>query len=193
MHLRSMPTSAQFKLGDAVAVLTRTPAVLDSLLRGLPDICVRGGEGRSKDGKDTWSAFDIVGHLIHGERTDWMPRARIILENGEARPFDPFDRLAQFQESQGRSLEQLLEEFAQLRRGNLAALQALNLQPETLTRRGKHPALGVVTLSQLLATWTLHDLTHLHQLSRVMAHQYRDAVGPWSAYLGVLKCGGHSA
>jgi len=188
-----MPTSAQFKLGDAVAVLTRTPAVLDSLLRGLPDIWVRGSEGRSKDGKDTWSAFDIVGHLIHGERTDWMPRARIILENGEARPFDPFDRLAQFQESQGRSLEQLLEEFAQLRRGNLAALQALNLQPETLTRRGKHPALGVVTLSQLLATWTLHDLTHLHQLSRVMAHQYRDAVGPWSAYLGVLKCTGHSS
>jgi DinB superfamily len=193
MHLRSMPTSAQFKLGDAVAVLTRTPAVLDSLLRGLPDIWVRGSEGRSKDGKDTWSAFDIVGHLIHGERTDWMPRARIILENGEARPFDPFDRLAQFQESQGKSIEQLLEEFAQLRRGNLAALQALNLQPETLTRRGKHPALGVVTLSQLLATWTLHDLTHLHQLSRVMAHQYRDAVGPWSAYLGVLKCGGHSS
>ena len=154
---------------------------------------MRGSEGRSKDGKDTWSAFDIVGHLIHGERTDWMPRARIILENGEARPFDPFDRLAQFQESQGRSLEQLLEEFAQLRRGNLAALQALNLQPETLTRRGKHPALGVVTLSQLLATWTLHDLTHLHQLSRVMAHQYRDAVGPWSAYLGVLKCTGHSS
>jgi hypothetical protein len=193
MHLPSMPASSQFKLAEVVAILTRTPASLDALLRGLPDIWVHGSEGRSKDGKDTWSAFAIVGHLIHGERTDWMPRARIILENGEARPFDPFDRLAQFKESQGKSLEQLLDEFARLRRQSLVALQALNLQPEDFTRRGKHPVLGVVTLSELLATWALHDLTHLHQLSRVMAHQYRDAVGPWSAYLGVLKCGGHSS
>ena len=193
MHLRSMPTSSQFKLAEVVAILTRTPAALDALLRGLPDTWVRGSEGRSKDGKDSWSAFDIVGHLIHGERTDWMPRARIILENGEARPFDPFDRLGQFKESQGKSLAQLLDEFARLRGESLAALQAFNLQPEDLTRRGKHPALGVVTLSELLATWAVHDLTHLHQLSRVMAHQYRDAVGPWSAYLGVLKCAGHSS
>ena len=193
MHLRSMPTSSQFKLSEVVAILTRTPASLDALLRGLPDTWVRGSEGRSKDGKDSWSAFDIVGHLIHGERTDWMSRARIILENGEARPFDPFDRLGQFKESQGKSLAQLLDEFARLRGESLAALQALNLQPEDFTRRGKHPALGVVTLSELLATWAVHDLTHLHQLSRVMAHQYRDAVGPWSAYLGVLKCAGHSS
>ena len=121
-----------------------------------------------------------------------VPRARIILENGEARPFDPFDRFAQVKESQGKSLEQLLEDFARLRKENLAALQALNLQPEDLNRRGKHPALGVVTLSELLATWAVHDLTHLHQLSRVMAHQYREVVGPWRAYLGVLKCAGHS-
>jgi DinB superfamily len=189
----TMATTTNFTLPDAIALLTRTPATLNALLRGLPDICARTNEGRSKDGKETWSAFDIVGHLIVGERTDWMPRARIILESGEARPFDPFDRFAQVKESQGKSLEQLLDEFARLRTENLAALQALNLQPEDLARRGRHPELGVVTLSELLATWAVHDLTHVYQLSRVMAHQYRDAVGPWSAYLGVLKCGGRSA
>jgi hypothetical protein len=183
-----MASMTEFNLAEAIAVLSRTPAALDALLRGLPDIWVRGNEG-----KDTWSAFDIVGHLIVGERTDWMPRARIILENGEARPFDPFDRFAQAKQSQGKSLQQLLDEFARLRNENLASLQSLNLQPEDWTRRGRHPELGVVTLSQLLATWAVHDLTHVHQLSRVMAHRYRDAVGPWCAYLGVLKCAAHSA
>jgi hypothetical protein len=183
-----MATSTEFSLTDAVAILTRTPATLNALLRGLPDVWVRSNEGQ-----DTWNAFDIMGHMIVGERTDWIPRVRIILENGEARPFDSFDRFAQSRENPNRSLEQLLDEFTRLRGENLAALQALNLQPEDLKRRGKHPALGVVTLSQLLSTWAVHDLTHIHQLSRVMAHQYRDAVGPWSAYLGVLKCSGHSA
>ena len=183
-----MANLTEFRPAEAIAVLTRTPATLNSLLRGLPDIWLHRNEG-----ENTWSAFDIMGHLIVGERTDWMARARIILEYGEGRPFDPFDRLAQFKEGQDKSLEQLLDEFARLRKENLAALHALNLQPEDLARRGKHPALGVVTLSQLLATWAVHDLTHLHQLSRVMAHQYRDTVGPWSAYLGVLKCAGHSA
>jgi hypothetical protein len=183
-----MATLTEFKLDETIAVLTRTPATLDALLRGLPESWVRSNEG-----KDTWSAFDIVGHLIVGERNDWMPRVRVILENGEARPFDPFDRFAQSRESQNKSLEQLLDEFVRLRRENLAALKALNLQPEDMNRRGRHPALGVVTLQQLLATWAVHDLTHVHQLSRVMAHQYRDAVGPWSAYLGVLKCSGHSS
>jgi hypothetical protein len=189
----TMPTMTNFNLSEAIALLTRTPSTLNALLRGMPDIWARHNEGRSKDGEETWSAFDIVGHLIVGERTDWMPRARIILEHGEARAFDPFDRFEQAKASRGKSLDQLLDEFAYLRKDNLAALQALNLQPENLTRRGTHPELGVVTLSQLLATWTVHDLTHLHQLSRVMAHQYRDAVGPWSAYLGVLKCSGHNA
>jgi hypothetical protein len=179
-----MASMTEFNLAEAIAVLSRTPAALDALLRGLPDIWVRGNEG-----KDTWSAFDIVGHLIVGERTDWMPRARIILENGEARPFDPFDRFAQAKQSQGKSLQQLLDEFARLRSENLASLQSLNLQPEDWTRRGRHPELGVVTL----ATWAVHDLTHMHQLSRVMAQGYRDAVGPWSAHLSVLKCAGHSA
>jgi hypothetical protein len=188
-----MPTTTNFNLPDAIALLTRTPATLDALLRGLPDILARTNEGRSNVGNETWTAFDIVGHLIVGERTDWIPRARIILEYGEARAFDAFDRFAQVKESQGKSLEQLLDEFARLRKENLMALQSLNLQPKDFTRRGLHPELGVVTLSQLLATWAVHDLTHVHQLSRVMAHQYRDAVGPWSAYLGVLKCGGRSA
>jgi len=159
-----MASLTEFSLAEAIAVLTRTPATLNALLRGLPNIWVRCNEG-----KDTWNAFDIVGHLIFGERADWMPRVRIILENGEARAFDPFDRFAQLKETQDKSLEQLLEDFAHLRRENLAALQALNLQLEDLTRRGRHPALGVVTLSELLATWAVHDLTHLHQLSEVVA------------------------
>ena len=183
-----MASLTEFNLAEAIAVLSRNPSTLNALLRGLPEIWVRRNEG-----KDTWSAFEIVGHLIVGEHTDWMPRARIILEHGDSRPFDPFDRFAQSTESQGKSLEQLLDEFARLRTENLVELQVLNLQPADLDRRGRHPALGVVTLSQLLATWAVHDLTHVHQLSRVMAHQYHDAVGPWSAYLGVLQCDGHSA
>ncbi|MGH9545614.1 MAG: DinB family protein [Terriglobales bacterium] len=185
-----MAHSTEFSLPDAIAVLTRTPATLNTLLRDLPDLWVLRNEG-----KDTWSAFDIVGHLIVGERTDWMPRVRTILEHGEERAFKPFDRFAQLNQNQEPSLPigRLLDDFAGLRKDNLAALQALNLQPQDLTRRGKHPALGVVTLSELLATWAAHDLTHLHQLSRVMAYQYRDAVGPWVAFLGVLKCTGHSA
>ena len=171
-----MANLTNFSLAEATAVLTRTPATLNALLRGLSNTWVRGNEG-----KDTWTAFDIVGHLIVGERTDWLPRARVILENGEARPFDPFDRFAQLKENQDKPLEQLLDDFARLRSENLAALRALNLQPDDLARRGRHPALGVVTLSELLATWAVHDLTHLHQLSRVMAYQYRDAVGPWCA------------
>ena len=179
-----MATSTNFNLAGTIAILTHTPVSLDALLRGLPDIWVRSNEG-----ENTWSAFDIMGHLIVGELTDWMPRARIILENGEARPFDRFDRFAQLKQDQDKSLNQLLDDFARLRQENIAALQALNLKAEDLARRGRHPELGVVTLSELLATWAVHDLTHLHQLSRVMAHQYRAAVGPWSAYLGVLKCG----
>jgi DinB superfamily len=186
-----MPTLTEFSLADTIAVLTRTPGTLNALLRGMPDLWVRRDEGLHA-GKATWSAFDIVGHLIEGERTDWMPRARIILQSGEARAFDPFDRFAQEKDSVGKSLEELLDEFARLRNHNVAALQALNLQPKDLERRGRHPALGVVTLSELLATWAVHDLTHLHQLSRVMAHQYREAVGPWSRFLGVLQCAGHS-
>jgi hypothetical protein len=170
------------------ALLERTPIALDALLRDLPE-----GWTMRNEGDGTWSAFDVVGHLIHGERTDWIPRARMILDFGETREFEPFDRWGQERESEGKSLGQLLDEFARLRAESVSELHAMNLQPADLARRGRHPALGVVTLSQLLATWAAHDLTHLHQISRVMAHQYEAAVGPWRAFLGVLKCSGHSA
>jgi hypothetical protein len=177
-----------FALDETITLLSRTPSVLNALLLNLPRSWTVGNEGPK-----TWGPFDIVGHLIHGERTDWMPRALMILEQGESRAFDPFDRLAQERESQGKSLADLLDEFAILRSQNLDALRTMNLQPEDFERRGRHPELGVVTLSQLLATWAVHDLTHLHQLSRVMAHQYREVVGPWRAYLGVLHCQGHGS
>ena len=175
-------------LQHTTALLARTPAALNALLRDLPDAWTRSNEG-----ENTWSVFDVVGHLIHGERSDWMPRARMILQFGETRTFEPFDRLAQMRESQGKSLGELMDEFARVRSQSLGELRGLNLRPEDFERSGRHPALGVVTLSELLATWAAHDLTHLHQISRIMAHQYAEAVGPWSAFLGVLKCSGHSA
>jgi hypothetical protein len=178
----------RFDLQETIVLLSRTPSSLNALLRDLPPSWTVGSEGPK-----TWSPFDIVGHLIHGERTDWMPRVRMILEQGESRAFDPFDRLAQERESLGKSLPLLLDEFAQLRSENLDALRSMNLRPEDFSRRGRHPGLGVVTLSQLLATWAVHDLTHLHQLARVMAYQYKEDVGPWSAYLGVLHCQGHGS
>jgi hypothetical protein len=179
---------SEHNLDQTISLLTRTPAVLNAFLRDLPETWTQRNEGEK-----TWSAFDIVGHLIHGECTDWMPRAKMILEFGDTRAFAPFDRWAQARESAGKSLGELLDEFARLRSENLGALRALNLRPEDFGRRGRHPALGVVTLSELLATWAAHDLTHLHQLSRVMAYQYREAVGPWKEYLGVLHCAGHGA
>jgi uncharacterized damage-inducible protein DinB len=175
-------------LDQTIALLNRTPATFNALLRDLPEAWTSQNEG-----ENTWSAFDVVGHLIHAERTDWMPRARMILEFGNTKPFEPFDRLAQERESEKKSLAELLDEFARLRSGNLRALSELSLSQKDFERRGQHPALGTVTLSELLATWAVHDLTHLHQISRILAHQYRPAVGPWSAYLGVLHCDGHSS
>ena len=175
-------------LQNTIALLERTPTVLDSLLRDLPETWTLRNEGEK-----TWSAYDILGHLIHGELTDWMPRVRIILKFGDSKPFETFDRFAQERNSKGKSLAELLDEFARLRAESVRELRNLNLQEKDLERRGKHPQLGAVSLSQLLATWAAHDLTHLHQLSRVMAHQYRDAVGPWSAFLGVMQCNGHSS
>lgn len=178
----------EHNLQDTVSLLARTPVALNALLRNLPETWTLRNEGDS-----TWSVFEVVVHLIHAERTDWMARVKRILESGESKPFEPFDRQGQIRESRGKSLEQALDEFARVRSENLDALRALNLQPQDLERRGRHPVFGAVTLSQLLATWATHDLTHLHQISRIMAHQYRDAVGPWSIYLGVLKCAGHSS
>ena len=187
-----MTDQKHFDLGEAIAILSRGPATFSALLRDLPDNWVRSNEG-THDGKPTWNPHGIVGHLVYVERFDWMRRVRIVLDHGELRPFEPLDRFAMLKEFQDKSLDRLLHEFAQQRSENLAALEALNLQSEDLAKRGTHPAFGPVTLSQLLATWTTHDFTHLHQLSRVLAHQYREAVGPWSAYLGVLHCNGHSA
>ena len=179
---------AEHALDHTTALLSRTPAALDALLRGLPEAFTTRNEG-----PDTWSAFDVIGHLIHGERTDWIPRARMILESGDARPFERFDRLGHVRESEGKSLGDLLDEFARARSASLEQLGAMGLRESDLERRGLHPSLGPVTLSQLLATWAAHDLSHLHQLSRVMAHQYRELVGPWSAFLGVMQCDGHSS
>jgi hypothetical protein len=178
----------EYSFEQTVALLARTPAVLDTLLRGLPDAWTQG-----KEGEGTWSPFDVVAHVIHAEREDWIPRARLILEFGEDRPFAPFDREGNFAESRNMTLDQLLDEFARSRTSSLSELKALKLQPADLEKRGKHPALGTVTLSQLLATWAAHDLTHLHQITRVMAHQYREAVGSWRKFLGVMHCAGHSA
>jgi hypothetical protein len=178
----------QQNLQDTISLLSRTPAALDALLRDLPETWTLRNEGEK-----TWSAFDVVGHLIHCDRTNWIPRAKMILEFGENKTFEPFDRLGQERESQGKSLGQLLDEFARVRAQKVDELRSMNLRQEDLERRGRHPAFGVVTLSELLATWAVHDLTHVHQISRVMAHQYQQTVGPWSAYLGVLQCAGHSA
>ncbi len=171
----------EFELPEAIAVLSRTPATLRALLQDLPP-----GWTSNDEGPDTWSPYDVLGHLIHGEKADWIARMTIILEQGEAATFEPFDRFAQFRESQGKSLSDLLDEFAELRARNLETLRGLDLRPEQLDLRGRHPDFGVVTLGQLLATWTVHDLGHIAQIARVMAHQYADHVGPWQAYLPVL-------
>lgn len=171
----------QFSLDTALPILERTPSVLNELLCGVGDAWTMPNEGPG-----TWSPYDVLGHLIHGERTDWISRTRIILEHGDARPFDPFDRFAQFEESRGKSMKTLLDEFAGLREQNLMALQDMDLQPADFKRRGSHPELGAVSLGQLLAAWVVHDFGHIAQISRVMARQYADEVGVWKKYLGVL-------
>jgi hypothetical protein len=172
----------EFNLDHAVSFLSRTPNVLRALLQGLPQQWVSVNEG-----ENTWSPFDVVGHLIHGERTDWIPRARIILEAGESRAFEPFDRFAQFEESRGKTLEELMDTFEALRHDNIHALIEMRLSPQDLEKTGRHPELGKVTLGELIATWVTHDLDHIVQLSRTMAKQYREAVGPWQAYISVVK------
>jgi uncharacterized damage-inducible protein DinB len=171
----------KFSLDDALPLLRRTPSILRVWLLDLPDSWTRTNEG-----PETWSPFDIVGHLIHGERTDWMERVELILAHGDSRPFIPFDRFAQFKASRGKSLAELLDTFAELRDSNLTRLQSLRLKPEDFARPGRHPELGPVTLGQLLATWVAHDLNHLGQIARVMGRQYTDAVGPWVEYLPLL-------
>jgi hypothetical protein len=170
-----------FELQHGIAVLARTPSVLEALLSDLPEPWITSNEGA-----DSWSPFDVVGHLIDGELTDWMARLHIILAQGPQPRFEPFDRFRHISRNKDRTLRDLLAEFQQLREGNLDELRALNLTSGQLQLTGEHPVFGSVTLEQLLATWVAHDLGHLAQITRVMAKQYRDAVGPWQAYLPVL-------
>jgi DinB superfamily len=172
----------EIELADIIDLLNRTPATLKELLHGLPKNWIETNEG-----ENTWSPFDVVGHLIHGEHVNWIPRAKMILEFGEEKVFEPFDRFAQFEASQGKTIEQLLEEFASIRQENIRTLNDMNLTLEDLQKCGHHPEFGRVTLGELLATWAAHDLDHVVQISRTIAKGYREAVGPWRAYLSVLK------
>jgi hypothetical protein len=171
-----------FEINKAIEILDRTPAVLHALLEGLSETWVKTNEGEG-----TWSPYDIVGHLIHGERTDWILRMEIILSDRADKTFEPFDRFAQMNEGGEKSLKGLLEEFDMLRKENVKKLLDRNLSANDLAKRGKHPALGDVTLRQLLATWVAHDLNHISQISRVMAKHYVKEVGPWIEYLKILK------
>lgn len=169
-------------LNETIAVLRRTPSVIRTLLEGLPHSWVTCDEG-----PDTFSPRDVVGHLIHGERTDWIPRAEIILAQGENRRFEPFDRFAHVRQMEGKTLDRLLDEFRELRNLNLVKLQSWRLAETEMKLKGEHPALGTVTLEQLLATWVVHDLTHLSQIARTMAKRYASDVGPWREYLSILN------
>lgn len=171
-----------FSINKSLEILERTPQILSALLSGISDDWVMHNEGG-----DTWSPFDVVGHLIVGEQTDWIPRMNLILEHGTDRPFERFDMKAHFEASKGKTLDQLLQEFTRLRQESLHSLKSANLEEDALDKQGIHPAFGQVSLRQLLATWTVHDLGHIAQVSRVMAKQYASEVGPWTAYLGILK------
>lgn len=170
-----------FEIDHGIEVLTRTPGVLRALLGGVSEPWIRNNYG-----PETFNPFDVVGHLIHGEREDWIPRARIILEHGESRAFDVFDRYAMYEASKGKTLAELLDTFASLRAANVEALESLDITPEKLALRGTHPELGSVTLENHLATWVVHDLNHIHQIAKCMAFQYRDLMGPWVKYVGVF-------
>lgn len=173
----------EFDLSNGLSVLERTPSVLRTLLVGLPDVWTQQNEG-----PDTWSPREVVGHLIEGERSDWIPRARIVLAQGSSTAFEPFDRTAHERSMNARApLEELVETFAEMRAANLATLRGWNLTPTHLELTGVHPEFGIVTLKQHLATWVAHDLGHIVQMTRTMARQYRDAVGPWRAYLSALR------
>ena len=169
------------RIDEAVAVLQRTPSTLRALLLRLPPSWLTGNEG-----PDTFSPYDVVGHLLHGEETDWIPRARIILEHGESMPFEPFDRFAFRDKYRGKQVSELLDMFETRRSKNLRDLDEMALGGEQLQLRGTHPELGPVTLGQLVATWVVHDLAHISQIVRVMARQYNSAVGPWKAYLSII-------
>ncbi|MBS1492333.1 MAG: DinB family protein [Bacteroidetes bacterium] len=176
----------KFSLEKSIEILERAPSAYKELLNGVSDEWSKTNEGQKGDEK-SWSPYDVIGHLIHGEKGDWMNRIEIILSDGLDKNFKPFDRFAQFEESKGKSLKDLLGEFMMLRIMNLEKLKAKNITEADLDKKGIHPAFGEVTLRQLLSTWVVHDLNHLAQVTRVMANQYKDNVGPWSEYLRILK------
>jgi len=182
MESSRTPDPLTFSLTEARALLARTPALLDTWLRGLPDEWLRANEGG-----ESWSPFDVLGHYIHGEKADWIPRLTRMLEHGTALPFDKFDRFAQFRDSEGKSVTELLDEIARRRAASLAAFDAFALDEAALDRRGLHPELGEVTVRELLACWVAHDLDHVMQIARVLAHRHRDEVGPWRAYLRIIS------
>ncbi len=171
-----------FEINKSIEILSRTPSVLESLLNGISEEWLKNNEGRN-----TWSPYDIVGHLIHGEKTDWMPRAKVILSNSGHKTFEPFDRFAQMKKDQERPVEELLKEFKKIRAENLEELRSLQIDEARLLEKGIHPELGEANLKELLSTWVVHDLGHISQITRVMAKQYRSEVGPWIEYLGILK------
>jgi hypothetical protein len=180
-------------LPDTLALLAQTPATLHALLRPLPAVWTESNEGASHDGKATWSAREVIAHLVDCEHTNWLPRARSIREsNGAIRPFPPFVRRVGSEDDKTKPLAYLLDAFAEIRIANLAEVESWRLTACDLEGQAIHPVFGPVTLGQLLATWATHDLTHLHQITRTLAHQQRQAVGPWIQYLGVLHCNGHS-
>ena len=181
MTERTSETVPAFDLPGVIEILERTPSALACMLEGLPDEILQTSEGG-----DSWSPFDVVGHLIHGEKTDWIPRLRIILSEGESRPFNPFDRFAQFEESRGKSIHQLLDEFEALRASNLETLAGMLASGIDLYATGIHPELGRVTAGELLSTWAVHDLGHIAQIARVLAKRFGSVVGPWKRYLPVL-------
>lgn len=171
-----------FNLQQALPILERTPSVVATLLKDLPADWINSNEGT-----DSWSPYDVIGHYIHGEKTDWIPRMNIILSDEADKRFVPFDRFAQFKDSEGKTLDELLDEFAKLRAENIAKLKAVMPNEELLQKKGIHPAFGEVTLAQLLSSWVVHDLGHISQIVRAMAKQYTEAVGPWTAYMGILN------
>lgn len=174
-------SNMQYSLERSCEILERTPGTLQALLSGLPDEWIMPNEG-----PETFSPYDVVGHLVHGEKTDWTVRTKMILEHGNSKPFEKYDRFAQNEESKGKSLQQLLDEFTVLRKDNMAWFESLNLTEENLDKKGMHPVLGEVTLRNLLATWVVHDLTHISQVTRVMAKQYKTEMGPWTEFFRIL-------
>ncbi|GAB5401042.1 MAG: hypothetical protein Aureis2KO_26270 [Aureisphaera sp.] len=172
----------KYNLEEAISILQRTPLALRSMLSGLSDSWTHSNEGGR-----SWSPYDVIGHLVHGERTDWMPRLEIVLSEGPNKTFEPYDRFAQFRMSEGKSLADLLDEFENLRKSNLITLRSKDLSEKDLSKEANHPELGPVALREMLAAWVVHDLGHIAQIARVMAKQYKDEVGPWPKYLTILN------